>query len=829
MKKTLSTLLLAALSSALVFGAAPKSSVKGKKHKGDKSVVDTLAKAKPAKGTFEAVIKPGAKISNGGMFSIIEQEGKFYFLMPTELLERDILVVNRLSKAAAGIRSGFVGYAGDEVQEAMVRFVESPNGKNIFLQNIMTREIPRDSVGEMREAVLRSNFQPIAASFEIAARNKTKDSVLIEATDYINSDNALVGFDPYIKQMVDLGAFQKDRSYIVSVKSFPMNVEIKSVKTYMYTAKYGTRVMPSVPATYEINSSMVLLPKEPMRPRYDDRRVGYFTDNYVDYEKNPQGVKNVSMISRFRLEPRPEDIEKYKRGELVEPIKPIIYYIDPATPKKWVPYLIQGVNDWQEAFEAAGFKNAIIGMEAPTKDQDSTWSLEDARFSAIVYKPSDIPNASGPHVSDPRSGESIETHINWYHNVQLLLRNWYMLQAGPNDPRARQMVFPEELMGQLIRFVSSHEVGHTLGLRHNMGATSITPVDSLRSREYLKKNGHTPSIMDYSRFNYVVQPEDGIEPELLYPRISDYDIWAIEFGYRYLPQFKTADEELPFLNKWVIEKNKNPRMWFGHEMNPHDPRSQTEDLGDNQMKANALGVKNLKLVMANLPEWTKQDNQNYVALKDMYNEVLGQFSRYIGHVAKWVGGQYENPKTQEQGGVVYGFVEKAKQKEAMEWLNQYVFSDAKWLEDQSIFDKTGVKRGDVYRSIYARALGSLLSQRVLGNIVEDEMANGTKAYSSKEMFADLDKYVWGNMAVSSSERRIMQQVYVEMLANLLESTEATSKSRTSDYRGVVNYQVRNLLSKLKSAQVSDQVVKGHYQALATQLERVVSPNQLKSN
>lgn len=822
MKKIITLLSLA----TIVFSAQAGAPQKGKnaKAKAKTEAVDTVAKPKAAKGSIESVIKPGAKISKGGLFTVIEQEGKYYFLMPSSVLERDILLVNRLSKAAAGIRSGFVGYAGDEVQSGMVRFVASPDGKNIFLQNIVTREIPRDSVGEMRDAVLRSNFQPIAATFEIAARNKAKDSILINATDYINSDNSLVGIDPYIKQVINLGAFQKDRSYITSVKSFPINVEIKSVKTYMYTPKYGTRTFPAEPATFEINSSMVLLPETPMRPRYDDRRVGYFTDNYVDYEKNPQGVKNVSMIARFRLEPKPEDMEAYKRGELVEPIKPIIYYIDPATPKKWVPYLIQGVNDWQVAFEQAGFKNAIYALEAPTKDQDSTWSLEDARYSAIVYKPSDIPNASGPHVSDPRSGESIETHINWYHNVQSLLRNWYMLQAGPNDPRARQMTFPDSLMGELIRFVSSHEVGHTLGLRHNMGATSLTPVDSLRSRTFLKKYGHTPSIMDYSRFNYVVQPEDGIEPELQWPSIKDYDKWAIEFGYRYLPQFASADEEVPFLNQWIIEKNKNPRMWFGHEMNPNDPRSQTEDLGDNQMKANALGIKNLQRVMTALPEWTATPNEDYRNLRTMYNEVLGQYNRHIGHVAKWIGGQYENPKSQEQGGDVYSYVEKEKQKEAMEWLNQYVFTNPKWIDQKVIFDKTGVKRGDVYRGVYTRTLESLLSPRVLNNIIENEMANGANAYSSTDLFNDLDRHVWGNLNVSSSERRIMQQVYVEFLVDLLTNTETNFRSRTSDYRGVVNFQVRNLLGKLKGAYVSDPIVKGHYQALATQLERVINPN-----
>lgn len=801
---------------------APKS---GKKSKTE--VADTTSKPKPKAGTMEAIIKPHAKVQRGGMFAVYEQEGKYYLQLPKSLLERDLLLVNRLSKAAAEVRSGFAGYAGDEIQEAMVRFVESPDGKNIFLQNVMTREIPRDSVGQMREAVMRSNFQPIVAAFKIEAQNQSKDSVLIDATDYINGDNDLISFDPWVKKSLDISRFQKDKSYIVSVKSYPMNIELRSVKTYMYTEKgyFGTSSSER-PVTFEINSSMVLLPKDPMRPRYDDRRVGYFTDSYIDYEKNPQGVKDVSMISRFRLEPK--DSAAYMRGELVEPIKPIIFYIDPTTPKKWVPYLIQGINDWQEAFEQAGFKNAIYALEAPTKAQDSTWSLEDARFNAIVYKPSDIPNASGPHVSDPRSGESMETHINWYHNVQKLLRNWYMLQAGPNDPRARQMTFPDSLMGQLIRFVSSHEVGHTLGLRHNMGATSLVPVDSLRSGTYLQKYGHTPSIMDYSRFNYAVQPEDNIPPELQWPRIKEYDKWAIEFGYRYLPQFKTADQEVPFLNQWVIENNKNPRLWFGHEMNPDDPRSQTEDLGDNQMKANALGIKNLKRVVESLPQWTKVANENYAPLREMYYEVLSQYMRYIGHVSKWVGGEFEDPKTIEQGGVVYTVVPKEKQIEAMTWLKDHVFENTQWLNQPEIFAKTGVTQATVLNNIYRNTFPRLLSTRVLGNLAEAQMTLGNKAYTLQDLFNTLNTDVWGTMGQSSPERRIMQTNYVKALLGTYSIIDKTNAGN-NDARAMVEFQLRSLMSKLKASQSGDPIVKGHYQTLAAEIEKALDPSAKSSS
>jgi hypothetical protein len=359
--------------------------------------------------------------------------------------------------------------------------------------------------------------------------------------------------------------------------------------------------------------------------------VGYFTSQQItDFDRNPQGVERIRYIRRFRLEPKPEDMEKYKRGELVEPVKPIVYFIDPTTPKKWVPYLILGVNDWAKAFEQAGFKNAIIAKEAPSKDKDSTWSLEDASHNAIVYKPSDIANASGPSIIDPRSGEIMETHINWYHNVMSLLRNWYMVQTAAVDPQARKMVFDDELMGQLIRFVSSHEVGHTLGLRHNFGSSSTVPVEKLRDKAWVEATGHTPSIMDYARFNYVAQPEDKIEQIGLFPRIGDYDNWAIEWGYRLFPQFNSPEAEIGYLNKWTIDKVKNQRLWWGDgEGNRDDPRSQTEDLGDNAMKASSYGIKNLQRIMPKLPEYTKLPDEDYEGLREMYNQVTGQFGRYL--------------------------------------------------------------------------------------------------------------------------------------------------------------------------------------------------------
>jgi hypothetical protein len=581
-----------------------------------------------------------------------------------------------------------------------------------------------------------------------------------------------------------------------------------------------------------------------MQPRFYDARVGYFAVGYTDFDANPQGVKSVSLVKRWRLEPKAEDVEKYKRGELVEPAKPIIFYIDPATPEKWIPYLMQGVDDWKGAFEKAGFKNAIMAKRAPTRQEDSTWTLDDARNSAIVYKPSDIPNASGPSISDPRSGEIMESHINWYHNVMALLRNWYMIQCGPLDKRAQQMVFPDSLMGQLIRFVSSHEVGHTLGLRHNYGSSSSVPVENLRNKTWVEANGHTPSIMDYARFNYVAQPEDNISEKGLFPRIGDYDNWAIEWGYKMFPQYKSADEELPMLNRWVIEKLKDNRLWFGTETNPDDPRSQSEQVGDDPMKGSAYGIKNLQRIVPNLLQWTKEPNEDFEGLRTIYQEVVGQFSRYNGHVAKFVGGIMETPKTQEQSGPVYELVSKAKQKEAVAFLNKQLFTTPTWLIDQQIFDRTGQSGLVVVGNVQDNILNRLLGTRNLTKLIEAEASAGSKAYSALELLADLRSGIWSELTTKKTidaYRRNLQKSYVNAMVNLLNPPAASAAgafgpgisisisgagSDKSDLKSIVRAHLQSLRSELNASQAlyTDRLSKYHLQDLSFRIEKALNPN-----
>ncbi|MCK7553723.1 zinc-dependent metalloprotease [Chitinophaga sedimenti] len=644
------------------------------------------------------------------------------------MFKRDIMAVSRISKASVDMRNGASGLVGDQIGESVYRF-ERGSGDRIFLRRISYTEYTKDSTSDMAKAVTLNNVQAIAMSFPVAAYNNDSTAAVIDATEFLNSDNNILYFEnDKLKQRAGMGAQQNDRSYVESVKIYPTNLEVKAVKTY------AAGMNPTHSNyTVELNASLVLLPEVPMKPRIMDERVGYFTSSHRDFDVHPQSVKVISYAVRWRLEPKPEDEQRYLKGELVEPKKPIIFYIDPATPKKWVPYLIAGINDWNKAFEQAGFKNAIIGLEAPTKEQDSTWSLDDARNSAIIYRPSAIANAMGPNVNDPRSGEILESHIFWYHNVMSMLQKWYLVQCATSDPRARKPVIDDALMGDLIRFVSSHEVGHTLGLRHNFGSSSTVPVEKLRDKKWLEQHGHTPSIMDYARFNYVAQPEDNIGTSGLYPRINDYDKWAIEWGYRWRPQYKDEWEERTALTKIVSDSLKNNhRLWFGGEMEPDDPRCQSEDLGDDAMKASEYGIKNLKRIVPQLIEWTKIPQEGYKELEDTYSQVLAQYGRYLGHVSKNIGGIYDTYKVAADAGPVFVPVEYEKQKRAMKFMTDYFFKTPEWLNSRDIFERLPYSFGMEFAKVQEEGIDMLVSRRRMSHLMDPAYDKKAKQYKLEE-------------------------------------------------------------------------------------------------
>jgi hypothetical protein len=789
------TLLLTALSLSCTLALNAQYSVS------DDTTKRTFTANKPK--PYREVVTPGA-YSKKGLFTVHKVDERFYFEIPNTLLGRDMLVVNRISRAPAG-----VGYSGDEINENVIRFEKGPYNK-IFLNSISHIFFSGDSTENgMYHSVVNSNMQPIVAAFDIKAFSVDSSAMVIDMTDFINSDNELFFFHPLAKNGYRLGALQPDKSYIDRISAFPLNIEIGTVKTY---SRAGVAGMPSTNnATYALNSSIVLLPAVPMQPRIFDARVGYFSTEYVDFDANPQGVEVCAMITRWRLEPKEEDKERYLRGELVEPCNPIIYYIDPTTPKKWVPYLMQGVNDWQVAFEQAGFKHAIIAKEAPAFD--SAWSIYDARHNVIVYKPSTIKNASGPHVHDPRSGEILETHINWYHNVMQLLHDWYMVQAGAVDPRARTMKFQDELMGQLIRFVSSHEVGHTLGLRHNFGASSTVPVDSLRSKSWLNKHGHTPSIMDYARFNYVAQPEDSIDESGIFPRIGEYDKWAIEWGYRWWPAL-SPEKEKEKLNSWIINKLKtNTLLQFGAEFLISDPRCQREDLGDDAFKASLYGIKNLQRILPRLPEWTKDANEGYANLGRMYRALLAQYNIFIGHNLRSIGGLMHTPKSVQEEGPVNEFVPRKRQKEAMKFLNEQVFKTPFWLLDKNIFlsGSFPLTFGETLIGLQANVLTTLIEGPVINNLLQFEQYYPGKAYTPSEMLEDLKNGIMTELVkreTISVYRRSLQKAYIVQLIKAISAPPPGFKFPLSEMGGFAE----------DSFNDGSSIIKGHLKQLAKEIK-----------
>lgn len=823
------------LATLLLLGATTH--VEAKIFERKKKKAQTEVKAAPVKQNinglkpYAQVITPKAK-SSFGFLTVHKVDNNYFFEIPDSMLNRDILIVNRISKAPTSRQKSRVGYPGDILGSKVIRF-ENKDNKRILVREYSYRERSENKDG-MFQSVRNSNTQPIVANFgiETIKKDSLTRNYVINVSVFLQKENPLFSFDADSKEYIGLLNMVGEGTYIDTLKAFPKNIEISTTVTYqskkgMSNVGFLETGSSRIPLTYELNSSMVLLPEVPMKARLFDPRVGYFTVGYTDFDSNPQGIEYKKLITRWRLEPKDE--AAYLRGELVEPKKPIIIYIDPATPKKWVPYLIQGVNDWQVAFEKAGFKNAIYALEAPT--DDPSWSLEDARHSAIVYKPSDIPNASGPHINDPRTGEILETHINWYHNVMSLLRDWYMIQAGTIDEAARKMQLDDELMGQLIRFVSSHEVGHTLGLRHNFGSSHTVPVEKLRDKAWVEANGHTPSIMDYARFNYVAQPEDGITRAGIFPRIGIYDKWSIEWGYRWLPQFQTPEDEVAFSNQSIIEKLKTDvRYTFGTESDPNDPRNQSEDLGDDSMLASLYGIKNLKRIVPQILTWSYEPNKSYAGAGAIYSGVVSQFNRYLGHVTKNVAGIYSNSITVEQTDeIAREFVPANIQKRAIAFLNEQLFTTPEWLIDRQLMEKAKILPVNVICSLQSGVLARLINKNTLDKMSENEILNGKKAYTSAQMFNDLKKVIWSNLGQSDIYKRNMQKAYVENLINLLDKKGNADKNASgkrpaySEAPAIAHGQLTELKRLTTSAaSMTSGTAKGHYQNLITLIDTALS-------
>lgn len=732
-----------------------------------------------------------------GLFNVIRQDADYFFDVPDALLSRQLLASVRFTSTPAGIGK----YGGESIVTHTVYFQMAPNNQLLMRSNILVNNA--DTVDAISRAVQNASEDPIIAAFKVEKRGKGFRR--IKVTDFFRGSDAL-GMPQKVRQQFNISQVNGQLSYIDTIKTFPLNTEVRVTRTYYGNAgSYAAQLTGGV--TFGLNISFVLLPEKPYQRRLFDPRVGYFTDNFAYFSDNQQRVQPRNFITRWRLEPKDSAaIDSMKQGYLVEPKKPIIYYIDPATPKQWRPYLIQGVNDWQQAFEQAGFKNAIRGEEWPN---DSTMSMEDARYSVIRYLASDIPNAYGPQIHDPRSGEILESHICWYHNVMTLVHDWYMIQAGTLDEAAQQMKYDPELMGQLIRFVSSHEVGHTLGLRHNFGSSSTVPVDSLRDKAWVEAHGHTPSIMDYARFNYVAQPEDGITHDGIFPRIGDYDKWAIQWGYT--PMFDAYDEES---DHWEMEKligsrlRDNHRLWFGDgETNrTNDPRCQTEDLGDDAVKASDYGILNLQRELKILPEWTYESNDiNGTNLSSLYRGIGQQLQRYTGHVMRHFGGTEYNYRTIDEAGDMYVLTPRAKQKDCMDFIQRHYLDAApRWMVDLPYIKRLTPDPESSLCRLGKSVVTSLTSATMLQRL--------TSEYPAEDFLTDIESSVFKGTSPDLYQRTL-QNAYVQGLNDYY--TQRIGQADDNGVGAVVLKHLKNLQQRFSGS--SD----AHFLRLKDEIDRAL--------
>lgn len=728
--------------------------------------VDTTAKSK--NDPYLKTIKEGGSVREG-LFTVRHIKNDWYLEIPDSLLGRMMLAVTRF----ASVPQEFKMVTGEEVNRSAVYF-EQYGDKTIFLREYVQSQYAKPE-NRIAISLKQSTTDPIVWKFDVIGRNPETHAQLINITKWLMGENKVTNFSSSDRTILGIGSVQSDRTFIDTIKTYPINVEIASLRTYGMSSG-RVPVAKTGAATLSLNTSLVLLPREPMQPRYADERVGYFNSKITEFSDD-ETSNHEAIIMRYRLEPK--DPAAYKAGKLVEPKKQIVFYIDPATPKKWAKYLKLGIEDWQKAFEEAGFKNAIVAKDWP--ENDSTMSIDDARFSVLRYLPSETENAYGPRIVDPRSGEIIEAHICWYHNVMNLVKKWYMVQCGPLDKRAQKMDFSDELMGQLIRFVSSHEVGHSLGLRHNMIASQATPVEKLRDKAWVEKYGHTASIMDYARFNYVAQPEDKISEKGLFPRINDYDKWAIKWGYQYRPEFKDPAKEKKVLRTETTKVlTGNRRLWWcGDEGKGKDPRSQSEDLGDNQMRANDYGLKNLQRVMQNLEQWTAQPDGQYDDLNTMHRAARAQYQRYVNHVQKYLFSKYVNNAPGEKP---YDIVPRDLQREAVDWLSRNVMEAPMWLYPKSVVSKLGVDYADEIRNRQQTLIAMLLSPNAISNLMGDQFISD-KAYPVEEYFDDIFGMVWKPLTDKDEEqnsfRRLQQRSYVDFLGVALNGGSGADGTNTS--------------------------------------------------
>jgi hypothetical protein len=801
------------------------------------------AGAVPDPQPYDRVITKDAKTSKG-LFTVHQIKERYYYEIPKSELGKEFLWNSQIAKTAIG-----VGYGGGQLVDRVIRWDLKGNRVLLMDVNFGVTADPRQPIAA---AVKAANNDAILMSFPVAAFAKDGAPV-IEVSRLFTSD--MQEFSA--RQRLGATGVDASRTFVERISPYPDNLEAEVTVTYTRTAGgvgaagggrgpggggLGGGQMRPGSATVVLHHSMVKLPEKPMMPRLFDERVGYFTSSTMDYTHDDYKAERVRYVARWRLE------KKDPSAALSEPVKPIVYYIDSATPTKWVPWLKKGVEDWNEAFAAAGFKNAIVAKSAPTPKEDPEWSPEDVRNSVIRWLPSTVENASGPHISDPRTGEILNADIQFYHNVMVLARDWYFTQVGPLDPRAQKLPLPDELMGRLLEYVVAHEVGHTLGFQHNMKASSMYPADKIRDKEWVHKMGHTPSIMDYSRFNYVAQPEDGIAPEDLIPRIGPYDIWATMWGYTPIPTAKTPDEEKPTLNKWAKEQDDKPWLRFSTaNANGADPGEETEAVGDaDAPKSTALGVKNLQRVAKMLMSATAwKEGNTYEDLSELYGRMVGQWTTEMSHVAGVPGGLNSQEKVVGQEGRIFSLISKGKQREAVKFLLDNAFVTPLWMIDEEILRRIEpVGAIDRVHTAQNRILTTLLNSGRFARLMEQETLDGNLAYSPVEFLSTVRKGIWRELDAPSVKidtyRRELQRSYLQLINSKLNPAPAAAavvafptdggrggmrQPSSGDEKPLYRAELRSLNTSIAAAlaKTTDHETKAHLEAAKDEIAKILDP------
>ena len=766
---------------------------------------------------YDEVITDEAE-TDDGVFTVHQLDDTVFYEIPEAELGKEFLWVSRIARTTQG-----VGYGGQSLGNRVV--VWERRGDTVLLKSV-SYAIVADDDQPIRRAVDAANNDTIIKAFDIKALSEAGAPV-IDVTSLFNTEVAEFS----ARSRLQARGFARDRSFVEKVTSFPENIEVKTIHTYTLPPPSGSQTGPRTQnrrgmrpgsATVMLHYSMVKLPEHPMQPRLFDERVGYFSVRQVDYGRDEHRSPNRRYITRWRL-------EKHNPNAAVsDPVKPITYWIDPATPTKWVPYMKQGVEAWQSAFEEAGFSNAVIAREAPSPEEDPDWSPEDARYSVIRWLPSTTENASGPHVHDPRTGEILETDIQFHHNVMNLIRDWYFVQVGPLDPRAQTLPLPDDLMGELLAFVVTHEVGHTLGFQHNMKASSMYPVDNLRDPEWVKTMSHTPTLMDYSRFNYVAQPEDGIAVEDLIPKIGPYDRWATMWGYKPIPGAASADDEKPTLDLWSRQQDETAWLRFSTAgARNADPGQLTEAVGDaDAVQATTLGLKNLERVAAMLLAATNVPGDPYDDLDELYGRLVGQWATEMNHVAAVVGGFNSQQKHFGQDGVRFTIIPRETQAGAVAFLNDHAFTTPMFLVDPEILrriEPVGVL--DRIRTSQARVLRTLMSSARLARLVEQQAIDGDVAYAPTDFLADVRGGVWRELTEPDVRidafRRNVQRTYLDLIDDRLNGPSPTEDDGRPFLRGELRALTNSVAAAL--ARVSDRATGLHLRDVQDQIALTLNP------